>query len=93
MNAPKFWRLIPILLVCGSVGLAYAKLPAPSEEQKAKAAEAKAKSDDAAKKDGEQLGKAQDRVADRYKKEKGNAGTATVAKVAAPAAVPAAQKK
>ncbi len=87
MNAPKFWRLIPILLVCGSVGLAYAKLPAPGDEQKAKAAEAKAKSDDAAKKSGELLGKAQDRVADRYKKEKGKMGTAPVpVKTAAPAA-------
>lgn len=71
MNASKFWKLMPMLLVCCSVGLAYAKLPAPTDEQKAKAAEAKSKSGDAAKKAGELLGKAQDRVAERYKKEKG----------------------
>ena len=76
MNAPKFWKLIPLLLVCCSVGLAYAKLPPPSEEQKAKAAEAKAKADEGAKKEGELLGKAQDRVAERYKKEKGKAAAA-----------------
>ena len=91
MNTPKFWKWIPILLVCCSVGLAYAKLPAPSDEQKAKAAEAKAKSADAAKKEGELLGKAQDRVAERYKKEKGKA--AAPVKAAAPAAAPAAKKK
>lgn len=87
MNVPKFWKSIPMLLVCCSVGLAYAKLPAPSDEQKAKAAEAKAKSADAAKKEGELLGKAQDRVAERYKKEKGKA--AAPVKAAAPAAAPA----
>lgn len=94
MNAPKIWKWIPMLLVCCSVGLAYAKLPAPAptDEQKAKAAEAKAKSDDAAKKEGELLGKAQDRVAERYKKEKGKAGAATV-KAVAPVAAPAAKKK
>lgn len=76
MNAPKFWKLMPMLLVCCSVGLAYAKLPPPSEEAKAKAAEAKAKAAEGAKKAGELLGKAQDRVAERYKKEKGKAAAA-----------------
>lgn len=47
-------------------GAGYAKLPPPSEEQKAKAEEAKAKADEAAKKNAELLGKAQDRVAERY---------------------------
>jgi hypothetical protein len=47
-------------------GPGYAKLPPPSEEQKAKAVEAKAKADEAAKKNAELLGKAQDRVAERY---------------------------
>ena len=45
MNAPKWWKIVPALLVAGAVGLAYAKLPPPSEEAKAKAAEAKAKAD------------------------------------------------
>ncbi len=57
------------LIVGMTVGGVSAKLPPPSEEAKAKAAEAKAKSDEAAKKDGESLAKAQDRVADRYKKQ------------------------
>ena len=29
MKAPKFWMVVPALLVAGVVGLAYAKLPAP----------------------------------------------------------------
>jgi|GEM_PF-1644659 hypothetical protein len=72
MKAPNVWKWVPTLMVCsvlGLAGMASAKLPAPSEEAKAKAAEAKAKADEAAKKDGENLGKAQDRVADRYKKQ------------------------
>lgn len=87
MSLPKFWKVIPMLLVCCSVGLACAKLPAPTDEQKTKAAEAKAKSDDAAKKEGEQLSAAQDRVAERYKKEKGKAAgaAADTVKVVAPA--------
>ncbi|MDB5903459.1 MAG: hypothetical protein JWM26_2337 [Betaproteobacteria bacterium] len=54
----------------GMATLGYAKLPAPSEEQKAKAAEAKAKADDSAKKDSELLGKYQDRAAEHYKRAK-----------------------
>ena len=71
MKAPKFWMVIPALLVAGVVGLAYAKLPAPPPIDPAKAAEAKAKAADAAKKESEQLAKSQDRVVERYKKEKG----------------------
>jgi hypothetical protein len=54
----------------GMANLGYAMLPAPTEEQKAKAAEAKAKTDDAAKKDSELLGKYQDRAAEHYKRGK-----------------------
>jgi hypothetical protein len=50
---------------------------------KAKAAEAKAKAGAAAKKEAEALAKSQDRVAERYKKEKGIKS----------AAAPAAKKK
>jgi hypothetical protein len=84
MNAPKFWMVIPALLVAGVVGLAYAKLPAPPPVDPAKAAEAKAKAADAAKKESEQLAKSQDRVVERYKKEKG---------IKTAAAKPAAKKK
>ena len=51
-------------------GVASAKLPAPSEEQKAKAAEAKAKADEAAKRETELLGKYQDRAVDNFKRGK-----------------------
>lgn len=73
MKAPKFWMVVPALLVAGVVGLAYAKLPQPpmDDAAKAKAEEAKAKAAVAAKKDAEDLAKAQDRVVERYKREKG----------------------
>lgn len=69
MNAPKIWKLLPALMVCGVVGAAYAKLPAPPPVDPAKAEEAKKKAADAAKKDADSLAKAQDRVAERYKKQ------------------------
>ncbi len=87
MNAPKIWKFIPALLVCGAVGMAYAKLPPPApltDEQKAKAAEAKVKTAEANKKARELEEKYMDKAVDRYKKEKG---------VAAAAAAPAAKKK
>ncbi|HEX9686428.1 MAG TPA: hypothetical protein VGA25_11330 [Burkholderiales bacterium] len=73
MKAPKFWTVVPALLVAGAVGLAYAKLPQPPMDEAAKAAAAakKAKAADAAKKAAGDLAKAQDRVAERYKREKG----------------------
>lgn len=71
MKAPKFWKVIPALLVACSVGLAYAKLPAPPAVDPAKAEEAKMKAAEAAKKEAELLAKYQDRVVERYKKEKG----------------------
>ena len=82
MNAPKFWRIIPTLLVAGVVGMAYAKLPQPpmDDAAKAKAAEAKAKAAEAAKKDRATDEKAMDRVVDRYKKEKGIKTAAAPAK-------------
>ena len=74
MNAPKFWMVVPALLVAGAVGMAYAKLPPLSDEAKAKAAEASAKKAEAAKKATVALEKAQDRSVAHYKKEKGVAG-------------------
>lgn len=71
MNAPKFWMVVPALLVAGAVGLASAKLPAPPPVDPAKAAEAKAKAAAGAKKAAEQLAKSQDRAVERYKREKG----------------------
>lgn len=74
MNAPKLWKIIPALLVCGAVGVASAKLPAPPADP-VKAEEAKKKAADDAKKSADELAKAQDRVAARYKKEQGAAGS------------------
>lgn len=82
MKAPRLWSIVPALLVAGVVGVAYAKLPPPPPADPAKAGEAKQKAAEAAKKEAEALNRAMDRVAERYKKEKG-------IKAAAPAAAPA----
>ncbi len=83
MNAPKFWMVVPALLVAGAVTVVNAKLPvAPMDDAaKAAAAEKKAKAVEAAKKDRELEEKAMDRAVDRYKKEK---GIKTVAAAPAP---------
>lgn len=80
MNAPKIWKIIPALLVCGAVGMASAKLPAPPPVDPVKAEEAKKKAAETAKKDADDLGKAQDRAVNNYKKQKGGAKAATTAK-------------
>jgi len=84
MNAPKFWIVIPALLIGCAVGVASAKLPPLNDEAKAKAAEGKAKAAEAAKKDRALEEKAMDRAVARYKKEKG---------IKTAAAAPAAKKK
>lgn len=87
---------------------AFAKLPPLTEEQQAKAAEAQAAAAEKAKAEGEQLGKAQDRVAEKYIKEQKAKGVivkptpipppappaapAAAPVAAAPAAAPAAKK-
>ncbi len=63
----------------------WAKLPPPTDAQKAAAAAGAAKAAEAAKKDAEDLGKAQDTVVEKYKKGKGGVQPATAA--------PAAKKK
>ncbi len=83
------------LLVAGalafalSASLALAKIPVPpmDDAAKAQAEDKKVKAADAAKKGAEQLAKAQDRVAERYKKGQGkSAKPAPEAKGAKPAA-------
>jgi len=72
-----------------SAGLAQAKIPVPpmDDAAKAKAEEKKVKEAEAAKQAGEQLAKAQDRVAERYKKSQVKGGKpAAAAKGAKPAA-------
>jgi hypothetical protein len=68
MSVKRILAGICAVLTGCAFGAALAKLPPPTEEQKAKAAEAKAKADEGAKKEAELLGTYQDRAADRYKK-------------------------
>ena len=85
------------VVVAGSVitTLAIAKLPAPpapTDEQKAKAAETKEKAADAAKKDAADLGRYQDKSAERFFREVKAAGKTVppstwVAPIPPPAAV------
>lgn len=72
-----------IAVCCGlaffSAGMAYARLPPPSEEEKARAVAAKARAAKAAKKEAKALSRAQDRVVAHYKR--GRMPAAPVAKV------------
>jgi len=70
MSHRKIGMTLAALITGCAFGVASAKLPAPSEEQKAKAAEAKAKAGEAAKKQAELLGKSQDRAVENYKRGK-----------------------
>lgn len=90
MKHTKNALMVAVLLV--STASAWAKLPAPSDEAKAKAAETAAKTAWSGKVDGYLLCKAQDRTAQHYKKSKGEAKPAAPAKPAATAtpAAPAA---
>ncbi|NHC06635.1 formate dehydrogenase [Azonexus fungiphilus] len=87
-------RIALLLALTLAATTAWAKLPALTEEEQAKAAEAKAKAADAAKVAGEQLAAAQDRVAGKYiaaQKAKGVTVKPTpIAPPAPPAAAPVA---
>ena len=67
MNARKTGMTLAALVTGLAFGIASAKLPAPTEEQQAKAAEAKAKADEAAKRQAELLARSQDRAAENYR--------------------------
>jgi len=62
--------LIMTVVMAATAGAVWAKLPAAPADP-AKAAEAKKKTDEAAKKDAELLGKSQDRASANYRKNKG----------------------
>ena len=86
------WLVAAALASALTAGLANAKIPVPpmDDAAKAKAEETKAKAADAAKKETEQLAKAQDQVVERYKKGQGKSGKpAPAVKGAKPAAAPA----
>ena len=79
------------LAACGLATLAIAKLPAPDDAAKAKAAEAAAKAAWQAKVDSYQMCKVQDKIAAKYGKHEGKADAkAAAAKPAASAASKAA---
>ena len=89
----KKYSAILIATLCLSAGSAWAKLPPPpplTDEAKVAAEEKKAKAAEAAKKDGEDLGKSQDRVADKYIKEQKAKGVVVKpTPIVAPPATPA----
>ena len=70
-------RMLIITVAMAAVtGAVWAKLPPAPPVDPTKAAEAKKVADDAAKKDAELLGKAQDRAVANYRKNKGIRGPA-----------------
>ncbi len=73
------------LLAIGAAGAAQAKLPPPTEEEKAKMEEAKRKAAEAEKKQAEALARVQDAIAERYKRAKAGAAPETAKPVAAAA--------
>jgi hypothetical protein len=81
----NFFQLLTVSLLAGGSMLAFAKLPAPSAEEKAKAPEAAAKAAWAAKVDAYQLCKSQDKVAASYYMTAKTAGKETKPAAAAPA--------
>lgn len=76
MNRSTIRNVMLTLVLSMAVGTSWAKLPPPTEEQKAKAAEAGAKAAEAAKNEAELLTKAQDRVAEYYVKSQKAKGVA-----------------
>ena len=70
MNMRRIGTALAAALIGCAFGAASAKLPALTDEQKAKAAEVKAKADEAVKKDAERLVKSQDRAVENYKRGK-----------------------
>src|SRR5882724_70353 len=89
MNKQAFIRWLVPLMAAVFVGAVWAKLPPPTDEQKAKAEETKVKTAEAAKKDAEMLTKAQDKVAQRYIEEQKAKGVVVKpTPIAPPAAAP-----
>ena len=70
MNARRTGMVLAAALMGLAFGIASAKLPPLTDEQKAKAEEAKGKAADAAKKEAELLGKYQDRATENHKRGK-----------------------
>lgn len=77
-------KVVPLLLLAGLSGAAFAKLPALSGEAKAKADEAAAKTAWAAKVDTYQLCQSQDKVSASYYKSSQSSGKASKPPTATP---------
>ena len=77
-------KVVPLLLLVGLSGAAFAKLPALTDEAKAKAAEVAAKTAWAGKVDVYQLCKSQDSVAAKYYKSSAANGKSTKPAVTTP---------
>jgi len=75
----NFRILLMSVAMAATAGAVWAKLPPAPPADPAKAAEAKKVADDAAKKDADLLGKAQDRAVANYRKNKGIRGPASMA--------------
>ncbi len=86
----KIKKIALILALTVTTAGAWAKLPPPSEEAAAKAAEAKVKAAETAKAEGELLGKYQDKVAQKYIAEQKAKGITVKPTPIAPPAPPAA---
>ena len=87
MKKSKFALVLALTVAMSG---AWAKLPAPSEEAQAKAAEAKVKAGEHAKKERELLGKTQVRVAQKYTADQKAKGVIVKPTPIAPPAPPAA---
>jgi len=80
MKSAKLTGLLSAVCLTLVIVQAQAKLPAPPPKDPAEVAAAKKKAAEGAKKSAELLAKAQDRVAERYKREKGGAKAAAAKK-------------
>lgn len=87
MKHSKFALILALTVAASS---AWAKLPPLTDEQKVKAEEAKAAAAEKAKAEVEQLGKAQDRVAEAYIKDQKTKGVIVKPTPIAPPAPPSA---
>lgn len=67
--------VIMTVVMAATAGAVWAKLPPAPPADPAKAAEAKKAADDTAKKEADQLGKAQDKAVANYRKNKGIKGS------------------
>ena len=76
MRTNFYFRGVAIVAMCGAAAFAAAKLPAPTPEQEQAAAAKKEQEQAQLEKEKQLLDRAQDRVAEYYKRTKGTSGGA-----------------